>query len=79
MTPHVVTNLPSPYLHDSHKPFILVTNLHALQTLTFNSAVHYLQGLRNKDDFERRQNLKRLLLDAESSPSYEQKSGELYQ
>ena len=38
-----------------------------------NSAVPYLQGLLNKDDFERRQNLKRLLSDAESSHKYQHK------
>ena len=35
------------------------------------SAVPYLQGLLNRDDFERRQNLKRLFLDAENSFKYQ--------
>ena len=38
-----------------------------------DSAVPYLQGLLNKDDFERRQHLKRLLIDAESSLRYKQR------
>ena len=38
-----------------------------------DSAVPYLQGLLNKDDFERRKNLKRLLSDAESSLKYQQR------
>ena len=37
------------------------------------SAVPYLQGLLNKDDFERRKNLKRLLSDAENSHKYQHK------
>ena len=36
-----------------------------------DSAVPYLQGLLNRDNLERRQNLKRLLLDAESSLKYQ--------
>ena len=38
-----------------------------------DSAVPYLQGLLNRDDLERRQNLKRLLSDAESSLKYQQR------
>ena len=35
------------------------------------SAVPYLQGLLNRDEFERRQNLKRLFLEAENSLKYQ--------
>ena len=44
-----------------------------------DSAVPYLQGLLNKDDFERRKNLKKLLSDAENSHKYQLKQQRMKQ